>query len=79
MRQGYRKVKVVVKHLFLAQRIYMKKRINNFEKDLRLKHFCKFTGCKSFLGFATFVISVKSYKGFGRTFGPLERKGPIFV
>ena len=37
-------------YLFLAQRIYIKKK--SLEKDLGLKHFCKFTSCKSFFGFA---------------------------
>ena len=57
-------------YLFLAQRIYIKKK--SLEKYLGLKHFCKFTSCKSFFGFATFVITEKSNEGFGRAFGPLE-------
>ena len=69
--------KVVMNYLFLAQRIYIKKK--SLEKDLGLKHFCKFTSCKSFFGFATFVITEKSNEGFGRAFGPLECKGPIFI
>jgi hypothetical protein len=56
--------KVVMNYLFLAQRIYIKKK--SLEKDWGLKHFCKFTSCKSFFGFATFVITDIAYLNFAK-------------